>query len=130
MNTLYIAWALSAQWGGDRFNPGPDTGAAVEVDTVNKQRTFAGRALRVVAVSGIVFGTMAPVAAMAAPYPDTSPNTVARDPGDPGVQGATATRSATLPFTGGDAAGLAAIGVGAVAAGAVIVRQSRRRAHA
>jgi hypothetical protein len=46
------------------------------------------------------------------------------------VQGASAARSETLPFTGGDAAGLAAIGAGAVLAGAVIVRQSRRRAVA
>lgn len=38
----------------------------------------------------------------------------------------TNTTTSTLPFTGGDVAGLAAIGAGAVLAGAVIVRQSRR----
>ncbi len=93
---------------------------------VSKQRKFAGRALRVAAVSGIVFGTMAPAVAFAAPYPDggdpptdVSPNTA--------TQGNTASNSASLPFTGGDAAGLAIIGIGAVAAGTVIVRQSRRR---
>jgi hypothetical protein len=98
----------------------------VEVENVDKQRKFAGRALRVVAVSGIVFGALAPLTAGAAPYPDGGGSNTPNDPGTQ-VQGATATKSATLPFTGGDAAGLAAIGAGAVLAGVVIVRQSRRR---
>ncbi len=93
---------------------------------MEKQRKFAGRALKVVAVSGIVFGTLAPVTAFAAPYPGGGGSNTPNDPGSQ-VQGATAAKSATLPFTGGDAAGLAAIGAGAVLAGVVIVRQSRRR---
>lgn len=96
---------------------------------MSKQRTITGRVLRVAAVSGIVFGALAPAVAHATP--ECYPNACTTDtPGDPGaqVQAKTATKAASLPFTGGDAAGLAAIGVGAVAAGAVIVRQSRRRA--
>lgn len=104
---------------------------------MSKQRTIAGRALRLAAVSGIALGALAPTAAHATCYPN------ACVPGDPGtevdpssatkpttVQAKTATKAATLPFTGGDATGLAAIGVGAVAAGAVFVRQSRRKVHA
>lgn len=93
-------------------------------------RTIAGRVLRVAAVSGIALGAMAPTAAHATcNYPNgcTTPT-----PGDPGaqVEAKTATKAASLPFTGGDVTGLAAIGVGAVAAGAVFVRQSRRRVTA
>ena len=96
---------------------------------MSKQRTLTGRVLRVAAVSGIALGAMAPTAAFATPYPNGGDPPTVVDPGT-AVKGATATKSATLPFTGGDAAGLAAIGVGAVAAGAVFVRQSRRRATA
>jgi hypothetical protein len=85
--------------------------------------SFKQRATRLAVASGIAFVAIAPTAAMAYPGTDT-PN----DPSDPGsqVQGTTATKAATLPFTGGDVAGLAAIGAGAVLAGAVIVRQTRR----
>ena len=98
----------------------------VEVN-VSKQRTLTGRILRVAAVSGIALGAMAPAIASAAPYPGGGDPPPVVDPNTQ-VKGATATKASTLPFTGGDAAGLAAIGVGAVAAGAVFVRQSRRRA--
>jgi len=96
---------------------------------VSKQRKFAGRALRVAAVSGIVLGTLAPTAAFAAPYPNGGDPPSEVDPGSQ-VQNNAATNSGSLPFTGGDAAGLAIIGIGAVAAGTVIVRQSRRRVAA
>ncbi len=43
------------------------------------------------------------------------------------MKAATATKTSTLPFTGGDVAGLALIGAGAVLAGTVIVRRTRRR---
>jgi hypothetical protein len=43
------------------------------------------------------------------------------------VLGAQVTRG-SLPFTGGDIAGIAAIGVGAVAVGAVMVKRGRRNA--
>ncbi len=48
-------------------------------------------------------------------------------PGDPGSQVAanTATNSSTLPFTGSDVAGMAAIGAGAALAGVVMVRHSQ-----
>ena len=94
---------------------------------MSTKEKFAGRALRVLAVSGIALFAMAPTAALAAPYPDGGDPPVEVDPGTQ-VKPATATKSSTLPFTGGDATGLALIGVGAVAAGAVFVRQSRRRA--
>ncbi|MEO6468906.1 MAG: hypothetical protein ABIP21_07380 [Acidimicrobiia bacterium] len=105
---------------------------------MSKQRTIAGRALRLAAVGGIALGALAPTAAYAAPscYPNTCdvvPNTETKDPGDPAdpqVEAKTATKAATLPFTGGDATGLAVIGVGAVAAGAIFVRQSRRKVNA
>ena len=97
---------------------------------MSKQRTIAGRALRLAAVGGIAFGVLAPTAAHATCYPNAcvSPAAILKDPAQ--VEAKTATKAATLPFTGGDATGLAAIGVGAVAAGAVFVRQSRRKVHA
>ena len=46
------------------------------------------------------------------------------------VRGATQTRGATLPVTGGDAVGLSALGAGLVAAGVLAVKSSRRRSAA
>jgi len=89
--------------------------------------SFKQRATRFAVASGIAFVAIAPTAAMA--YPDPGTPTTPSDPGS-AVKANTATKSATLPFTGGDVTGLAAIGAGAVLAGAVIVRQSRRRAVA
>jgi hypothetical protein len=83
------------------------------------------RAVRVAAASGIAFIAIAPTAAFAAGYPGGDPGTTPSDPGAE-VKANTATKSASLPFTGGDVTGLAAIGAGAVLAGAVIVRQTRR----
>lgn len=95
---------------------------------MSKQRTNGGRALRVAAASGIVLGTLLPAAAaFGAPYPDGGNTEV--DPSSE-VQGAEASKSSSLPFTGGDATGLALIGIGAVGVGAVVVRQSRRKAMA
>ena len=88
--------------------------------------SFKQRAVRVAAASGIAFIAIAPTAAFAAGgYPDPGNPS---DPSDPGAQvkANTATKAASLPFTGGDVTGLAAIGAGAVLAGAVIVRQTRR----
>lgn len=86
---------------------------------------FKQRAARFAVASGIAFVAIAPTAAMAYPDPPSGTNV----PNDPGAQvkAETAAKSETLPFTGGDVAGLAAIGAGAVVAGAVIVRQSRRK---
>jgi len=69
----------------------------------------------------IAFVAIAPTAALA--YPTPSNPTPPSDPGAQ-VEANTATKSASLPFTGGDVAGLAAIGAGAVLAGAVVVRRS------
>jgi hypothetical protein len=72
------------------------------------------------------------------PPPVVNPDTVTRPRSDPAtVASATATKSSTevlgaqvtrgsIPFTGGDVAGLAAIGAGAVAVGAVMVKRTRR----
>ena len=89
---------------------------------------FTQRAARVAAVSGIAFVAIAPSAAHATCYPSCGTTT----PSDPGtsVEAAKVTKSSTLPFTGGDVTGMALVGAGAVLAGAVIVRQSRRRAIA
>jgi hypothetical protein len=91
--------------------------------------SFTHRAVRVAAATGIAFVAIAPTAALAAPYPDGGDPPVPTDVGGE-VQSNTAAQSATLPFTGGDVTGLALIGAGAVLAGAVMVRQSRRKALA
>jgi hypothetical protein len=93
------------------------------------KNSFASRALRVAAASGIVLGVLVPAgAAFAADYPGGTTGT----PGDPGSQVAarTTTNSSTLPFTGGDVAGLAAIGAGAAVAGVVMVRHGKKKAAA
>jgi hypothetical protein len=97
------------------------------VEVIVSKPSFKQRATRFAVASGIAFVAIAPTAAMA--YPDPGGSTPPSDPGAQ-VEANTASNSSTLPFTGGDVAGLAAIGAGAVVAGAVIVRQSRRKAVA
>lgn len=71
-------------------------------------------------------------------YVRRTPPSVPADPGDPGrptvraeddtrVLGRVVTRGQPMPITGGDVAGLAAIGLGSVAVGAALLRRSRRR---
>jgi len=91
--------------------------------------SFKQRATRLAVASGIAFIAIAPTAAFADYGPTTGPNNTPSDPGSQ-VEANTAAKSSTLPFTGGDVAGLAAIGAGAVLAGAVVVRQTRRKAVA
>jgi len=91
--------------------------------------SFKKRAARLAAASGIAFIAIAPTAAFADYGPTVGPNTTPNDPGSQ-VSPNTATKAATLPFTGGDVAGLAMIGAGAVVAGAVVVRQTRRKSVA
>ena len=112
-----------ALWGGvSKVNPGSGTDRdSVEVNV--SKPSFKQRAVRVAAASGIAFIAIAPTVAGA--YPDNDPKTTPNDPGAQ-VEANTATKSESLPFTGGDVTGLAAIGAGAVLAGAVIVRQTRR----
>jgi hypothetical protein len=93
-------------------------------EEVVKNHSIAGRALRVAAAGGIVLGVLAPGAAFAADYPGGTTGST----GDPGSEVAanTTTNSSTLPFTGTDVAGLAAIGAGAALAGVVMVRHSKK----
>jgi hypothetical protein len=72
-----------------------------------------------------MLGVLAPTAAFAASYPGGTTNTPPSDPGSQ-VAANTANNSSTLPFTGSDVAGLAAIGAGAALAGVVMVRHSKR----
>lgn len=91
---------------------------------MSNKTKYTGRALKVVAASGIVLGALAPAAAFAAPYPDPPvPATAAA--GGSEVAGETVSRT-SLAMTGGDVTGLALIGVGAALAGVVMVRHSRR----
>ncbi|HZR13818.1 MAG TPA: hypothetical protein VFC33_11275 [Acidimicrobiia bacterium] len=89
--------------------------------------TIRRRVARAAAAGAIVLGVLAPTAAFAQTYPNggTTPPK-ANDPGAQ-VQGVSATNnSSSLPFTGGDVAGLAAIGGGAVVVGGLLALRSRR----
>jgi hypothetical protein len=82
---------------------------------------------RFVGTSIVVAATLIPAgAAIAADYPDGGENPNVTDDNPTQVQASTQT--STLPITGGDAAGLAAIGIGCAVAGTVLVRRSRRTA--
>ena len=86
------------------------------------------RAVRVLAAGAIAVGVLAPGAAFAASYPDGGKTTTSTvDPGTH-VEAATATQSgsSSLPFTGGDVAGLAAVGGGAIVIGGLLARRARR----
>jgi hypothetical protein len=86
---------------------------------------------RLAGTSVVVLAVVVPAGvAAAADYPSGNPPAV--NPNNASaVKAATVTKPAasTLPFTGGDVAGLALIGAGAVLAGTVIVRRSRRTAN-
>ncbi len=79
----------------------------------------------------VAVGAVLPLSgASAAPYPDGgNPTDVAPTENPLGITlERTDTQPATLPFTGGDVAGLTLLGVAATGAGVVIVRRSRRTA--
>lgn len=83
---------------------------------------------RLAGTSVVVIATVLPAGvAAAADYPSGNPPSVSPNSGST-VSASTSTKPSTLPFTGGDAAGLALIGVGAALAGTVLVRRSRRPA--
>lgn len=90
----------------------------------------SGRLLRFVAAAGIVAGVvLVPTAAFAdsEPYISASPPAPTHhDPIPQVVQTTGAKTSGTLPFTGGDVAGLAAIGAGSALVGTALVRHARR----
>jgi hypothetical protein len=118
-----------ALWGGvSKVKPG--SGTDRDFVEVNVSKTsFKQRATRLAVASGIAFIAIAPTAAFA-DYGSNGGTNTPTDPGSTTVSPNTASRSTTLPFTGGDVAGLAVIGAGAVLAGAVVVRQTRRKAVA
>jgi uncharacterized surface anchored protein len=85
---------------------------------------------RLVGTSIVVAATVVPAGvAAAADYPSGPPPSVSPNSGSTAVSPTSTTRPSTLPFTGGDVAGLALIGVGAALAGTVLVRRSRRMAR-
>ena len=92
--------------------------------------------LRLVVVAGAAVAVFAPSVAMAEsdPYPTvpTTPTTVECTPGDTSVVCGTSVRvprggGSSLAFTGGDSAVLAALGVGAIGSGGLILLFNRRR---
>jgi hypothetical protein len=98
------------------------------------------RILRLAGALAVVGGTLLPVSAAGADVSDctygsgdcTPGNTTATappndppDPKDPGDDSTPSNRG-SLPLTGGDAIGLALLGAGAVGAGTVLARVSRR----
>jgi len=97
---------------------------------VKQGSKLSTRMLRVAAASGIVLGVLAPgAAAFAVDYPGggTPPSNPTTDVGGTEVKGVQVSKGSSLPFTGGDVAGLAAIGSGAAAVGGLLVMRSRRR---
>jgi LPXTG-motif cell wall-anchored protein len=85
----------------------------------------------------IVIGSMLPASGQDStipPPPTVAPTSIARppfNPGGPQVLGQEQERGAvgsqeSLPLTGGDVAGLAAIGLAAIGTGVVLVRRGRR----
>jgi uncharacterized surface anchored protein len=85
---------------------------------------------RLVGTSVVTLAVVIPAGvAAAADYPSGGNPPAVNANDTTAVKASTATKPAsTLPFTGGDVAGLALIGVGAVLAGTVIVRRSKRPA--
>ncbi|MGZ4735504.1 MAG: hypothetical protein ACXV8R_07855 [Acidimicrobiia bacterium] len=91
-------------------------------------------ASRVVGLGALMLlGLLVPVtAAAAADYPNGgTPPSVSPNQAGTTVEAKTVTQSTgTLPFTGGDVAGLAAIGAATAGVGFVLVRRSRRTTSA
>ncbi len=88
-------------------------------------------------VAAIVLGVPAAAVAQTDPYVSRPPEVESTDEGRPtevaGVEAsreapAVASQAETLPVTGGDLVGLAAIGLVSIGAGTVLVRRSRRSA--
>ena len=94
-------------------------------------RTTRSPLRRLVGTSVVVLATVLPAGvAAAAAYPSGGTSSSGTSQGTTAVKAATTTNPSTLPFTGGDVAGLAVFGVGAALAGTVLVRRSRRQANA
>ncbi len=85
-----------------------------------------GRVARVAAALGVAGAALVPSAALAVDYPTggNPPTEVSRTGAQ--TSPASTSRQSSLPFTGGDVAGLAAIGAAAVLGGGLMVRHGRR----
>ena len=93
------------------------------------RRSSSSTLRRLVGAAVVVTATIVPAGvAAAADYPSGNPTTEVQDTGST-VRASTQTPASTLPFTGGDVAGLALIGAGAALAGTVMVRRARRPAR-
>ena len=92
------------------------------------RRTPHSTLRRLVGTSAVVVAAVVVPAgvAAAADYPNGGNQPTNVSDNGSSVRPSTATRPSTLPFTGGDVAGLALIGAGAAIAGTVMVRRSRR----
>jgi LPXTG-motif cell wall-anchored protein len=98
-------------------------------------RISMGKAKRAAALAGITVALLVPAGAAHAEECLYPANCQVKTEVDEQVradavtsQPAAAASGGTLPVTGGDAVGLAVIGAGAVAVGALLVRRSRRSA--
>lgn len=90
------------------------------------------KALRLLAVGGIVAATAMPGVAFAqdvGTYGNGNNNNGGQGTEGSGAGGGSG-GGGSLPFTGGDVAGLVIIGAGAVAGGAILTRSGRRAARA
>ena len=90
----------------------------------------SSRIIRIAAASAVgAVGALLPLSAAGAAYP-VPPNPPSVNPNNeakvPNVAANTASRPATLPFTGTDVVELVAIGGISVGVGTVLVRRSRR----
>lgn len=98
---------------------------------MKQSRTLSRRLRKLTVTSGIALAVLGPgTTAFAADYPDGgSTTTIPSDRGevDPAQVAAKTQTRGGLPFTGGDVAGVAAIGLGAVVIGGGLTAHSRRR---
>lgn len=106
--------------------PGGQEGEMSVADVRFGHRKGRARRLRRFAAAGVVAAAvLAPSAAFAVEYP-TGGTPPSQQPSGAQVSPTSSARGSSLPFTGGDVAGLAAMGGAAALAGALLVRQSRR----
>ena len=98
--------------------------------------TSRARLLPLLAVGAVTVGLSIPAIAGAQEYPPptntsvpSSSTTVAGATSTLSGSSTTADESTTLPFTGGDVAGLVTIGIGAVGVGYALTRTRRRKAR-
>lgn len=90
--------------------------------------TVRSRALRLLAVGGLVGAVWLPTAASAQDVYGAGNAGGVNEQGAPGSNVApTQTSGGNLPFTGGDVVGLALLGAGAVTGGMVLARSGRRK---